>query len=164
MLDLNMIASWQHFSFFFISGLNKLPSVECDVFRGLDLRLTQMSHLYQKDGLVCRLFELSSDTVWNSQEPLFTPFFLGLLEFGHVYHHWQERNAQEIRHFRRWWWCNFRWNTGYTCQRHQPFEHGEVGEWTCVVPEYHVQSCSFLHIWALEGSSRFPHFLSLQSV
>ena len=59
MLDLNMIASWQHFSFFFISGLNKLPSVECDVFRGLDLRLTQMSHLYQKDGLVCQLFELS---------------------------------------------------------------------------------------------------------
>jgi hypothetical protein len=63
MLDFNVIASWQHFSFFFISGLNKLPPVECDVFRGLDLRLTQMSHLYQKDGLVCQLFELFVNAV-----------------------------------------------------------------------------------------------------
>jgi alpha-tubulin suppressor-like RCC1 family protein/serine/threonine protein kinase len=62
-LDFNVIASWKHFSFFFISGLNKLPCVECDVYRGLDLRLTQMSHLYQKDGLVCKLIELFVDAV-----------------------------------------------------------------------------------------------------
>jgi alpha-tubulin suppressor-like RCC1 family protein/serine/threonine protein kinase len=58
MLDYESIAAWQDFSYYFISGLKKIPSVKKDVFRGLDLRLTQISHLYQKDGLVNTLFFL----------------------------------------------------------------------------------------------------------
>ena len=53
MLDKKSIATWRDYSYYFTSALKKLPSIERDVFRGLDLRLTQMSHLYQEDGLVC---------------------------------------------------------------------------------------------------------------
>jgi hypothetical protein len=52
MLDFKCIATWQDYSYYFTSALKKLPSIQRDVFRGLDLRLTQMSHLYQEDGLV----------------------------------------------------------------------------------------------------------------
>jgi hypothetical protein len=55
MLDYKSIATWQDYSYHFISALQKLPSIQRDVFRGLDLRLTQMSHLYQEDGLVGNL-------------------------------------------------------------------------------------------------------------
>jgi serine/threonine protein kinase len=89
MLDFKTITSWQHFSFYFISALKKLPSVERDVFRGLDLRLTQMSHLYQKDGLVRHFFHDVQNLFLfeNSKEIICVPFFLGLLECGHLYHH-----------------------------------------------------------------------------
>jgi alpha-tubulin suppressor-like RCC1 family protein/serine/threonine protein kinase len=52
MLDHKSIATWHDFSYYFTSALKKLPSIQRDVFRGLDLRLTQMSHLYQEDSFV----------------------------------------------------------------------------------------------------------------
>jgi serine/threonine protein kinase len=55
MLDYKCIATWQDYSYYFTSALKKLPSIQRDVFRGLDLRLTQMSHLYQEGGLVGNL-------------------------------------------------------------------------------------------------------------
>jgi serine/threonine protein kinase len=55
MLDYKCIVTWQDYSYHFTSALKKLPSIQRDVFRGLDLRLTQMSHLYQEDGLVGNL-------------------------------------------------------------------------------------------------------------
>ena len=55
MLDHTSIATWQDYSYYFTSALKKLPSIQREVFRGLDLRLTQMSHLYQEDRLVGNL-------------------------------------------------------------------------------------------------------------
>ena len=63
MLDYKCIATWQDYSYHFISALKKLPSIQRDVFRGLDLRLTQMSHLYQKDGLVRNLCFSSCNSI-----------------------------------------------------------------------------------------------------
>jgi serine/threonine protein kinase len=51
-LDYETIAAWQDFSYFLLSGVNKLPNVERKVWRGLNIRLTQISHLYQKGSLV----------------------------------------------------------------------------------------------------------------
>jgi len=55
MLDHTSIATWQDFSYYFTSALKKLPSIQRDLFRGLDLRLTQISHLYQEGSLVGNL-------------------------------------------------------------------------------------------------------------
>jgi serine/threonine protein kinase len=52
MLDYKCIATWQDYSYYFTSALKKLPTIQRHVYRGLDLRLTQMSHLYQEGGLV----------------------------------------------------------------------------------------------------------------
>ena len=43
---------WAVYSFLFCSALEKLPSVAATVFRGLDLPLTQLSHMYFKDSTV----------------------------------------------------------------------------------------------------------------
>ncbi len=43
---------WSLFSFLFCSALEKLPSVACTVFRGLDVPLTQLSHQYSSNGTV----------------------------------------------------------------------------------------------------------------
>jgi serine/threonine protein kinase len=52
LLDFETIAAWQDYSYFLISGLKKLPSIRRKVWRGLNLRLTQISHLYQKGSQV----------------------------------------------------------------------------------------------------------------
>ena len=46
------VALWAVYSFLFSSALEKLPSVAATVFRGLDLPLTQLSHMYFKDSTV----------------------------------------------------------------------------------------------------------------
>ena len=51
-LDFEAIAAWQDYSYFLMSGLKKLPSVQRKVWRGLNLRLTQISHLYEKGSIV----------------------------------------------------------------------------------------------------------------
>jgi len=43
---------WSSFSFLFCNALEKLPSVAVTVFRGLDVPLTQLSHLYRKGSTV----------------------------------------------------------------------------------------------------------------
>jgi serine/threonine protein kinase len=52
LLDYETIAAWQHYSYFLLSALRKLPNIQKKVYRGLNLRLTQISHLYQKGSLV----------------------------------------------------------------------------------------------------------------
>jgi len=51
-LDFETIAAWQDYSYFLMSGLKKLPSIPRKVWRGLNLRLTQISHLYEKGSTV----------------------------------------------------------------------------------------------------------------
>ena len=51
-LDFEAIAAWQDYSYFLISGLKKLPNIRRKVWRGLNLRLTQISHLYEKGSKV----------------------------------------------------------------------------------------------------------------
>ncbi len=46
------IELWSEFSFVFCSALEKLPSLQLTVFRGLDLPLTQLSHQYTANGTV----------------------------------------------------------------------------------------------------------------
>ena len=46
------VALWAVFSFLFCGALDKLPSVAATVFRGLDLPLTQLSHMYSKGSTV----------------------------------------------------------------------------------------------------------------
>ncbi len=41
------VQRWADYSFLFISALDKLPSIECEVYRGIDLPLTQVSHEYK---------------------------------------------------------------------------------------------------------------------
>ncbi len=53
LVDQESITAWQHYSYFLTNGLKKLPSNRRTVWRGLNLRLTQISHLYQKGSLVC---------------------------------------------------------------------------------------------------------------
>jgi len=60
------VQQWCAFSFVFCSALDKLPSVEATVFRGLDLPLTQLSHLYAKGSTVW-LNAVTSTTTDRSQ-------------------------------------------------------------------------------------------------
>ena len=46
------VGKWSQFSLVFCSALDKLPSVAMTVYRGLDVPLTQLSHLYTKGSTV----------------------------------------------------------------------------------------------------------------
>ena len=50
--EADAVALWGEYSFVFCSALEKLPSVAATVFRGLDLPLTQLSHMYSKGSKV----------------------------------------------------------------------------------------------------------------
>ena len=66
------VALWSEYSFLFCSALEKLPSVAATVFRGLDLPLTQLTHMYSKGS-----------TVWlNSVTSTTTDKDQTLLQFG----------------------------------------------------------------------------------
>ena len=66
------VALWGEYSFVFCSALEKLPSVAATVFRGLDLPLTQLTHMYAKGS-----------TVWlNSVTSTTTDKDQTLLQFG----------------------------------------------------------------------------------
>jgi hypothetical protein len=66
------VALWGEYSFVFCSALEKLPSVAATVFRGLDLPLTQLTHMYARGS-----------TVWlNSVTSTTTDKDQTLLQFG----------------------------------------------------------------------------------
>jgi hypothetical protein len=66
------VALWSEYSFLFCSALEKLPSVAATVFRGLNLPLTQLSHMYCKGS-----------TVWlNSVTSTSTDKDITLKQFG----------------------------------------------------------------------------------
>jgi hypothetical protein len=66
------VALWGEYSFVFCSALEKLLSVAATVFRGLDLPLTQLTHMYAKGS-----------TVWlNSVTSTTTDKDQTLLQFG----------------------------------------------------------------------------------
>ena len=66
------VGKWSQFSLLFCSALDKLPSVAMTVFRGLDMPLTQLSHLYTKGS-----------TVWlNAVTSTTTDKASTLLQFG----------------------------------------------------------------------------------
>ncbi len=70
--DAGAVALWDEYSFVFCSALEKLPSVAATVFRGLDLPLTQLSHMYSKGS-----------TVWlNSVTSTTTDKDRTLMQFG----------------------------------------------------------------------------------
>ena len=70
--EADAVALWGEFSFVFCSALEQLPSVAATVFRGLDLPLTQQSHMYSKGS-----------TVWlNSVTSATTDKDTTLLQFG----------------------------------------------------------------------------------
>jgi serine/threonine protein kinase len=46
------VSAWRDYSFLLYSALLKLPSVACTVYRGLNLPLSDVSHLYWKGGFV----------------------------------------------------------------------------------------------------------------
>ena len=46
--DSEQVQRWSAFTKLLCDALDKLPSVSCTVFRGLDQPLTQISHLYVK--------------------------------------------------------------------------------------------------------------------
>jgi hypothetical protein len=50
--DSEQVQRWSAFTKLLCDALDKLPSVACTVFRGLDLPLTQVSHLYVKGSTV----------------------------------------------------------------------------------------------------------------
>ncbi len=53
---------WQDFSFLLCSALEKLPSVKCLVYRGLNVPLTQISHEYVKGNIVWNVSVTSTTT------------------------------------------------------------------------------------------------------
>jgi hypothetical protein len=70
--EADAVALWGEYSFVFCSALEQLPSVAATVFRGLDLPLTQLSHMYSKGS-----------TVWlNSVTSTTTDKDQTLLQFG----------------------------------------------------------------------------------
>jgi hypothetical protein len=70
--DAVAVALWGEYSFVFCSALEQLPSVAATVFRGLDLPLTQISHIYSMNS-----------TVWlNSVTSTTTDMDKTLLQFG----------------------------------------------------------------------------------
>jgi hypothetical protein len=70
--EASAVALWGEYSFVFCSALEQLPSVAATVFRGLDLPLTQLSHMYSRGS-----------TVWlNSVTSTTTDKEKTLLEFG----------------------------------------------------------------------------------
>jgi serine/threonine protein kinase len=46
------VGAWRDYSFLLYNALLKLPSVACTVYRGLNVPLSDMSHLYWKGGFV----------------------------------------------------------------------------------------------------------------
>ncbi len=46
------VSAWRDYSFLLYNALLKLPSVVCTVYRGLDLPLLEVSHLYFRNNLV----------------------------------------------------------------------------------------------------------------
>jgi hypothetical protein len=58
---LENVERWADYSFLLNSALDKLPSIECDVYRGLDQPLTQVSHEY-KEGASVWLPSVTSTT------------------------------------------------------------------------------------------------------
>ncbi len=50
--DSEQVQRWSAFTKLLCDALDKLPSVSCTVFRGLDQPLTQVSHLYVKGSTV----------------------------------------------------------------------------------------------------------------
>ena len=50
--DAAEVERWAHFSCLFCSALDKLPSKEITVFRGLNVPLSQVSHEYKKNKIV----------------------------------------------------------------------------------------------------------------
>jgi hypothetical protein len=70
--EADAVALWGEYSFVFCSALEQLPSVAATVFRGLDLPLTQLTHMYSKGS-----------TVWlNSVTSTTTDKDQTLLQFG----------------------------------------------------------------------------------
>ena len=70
--QVDAVSLWGEYSFMFCSALEKLPSVAATVFRGLDLPLTQLSHMYTRGS-----------TVWlNSVTSTTTDKDTTLLQFG----------------------------------------------------------------------------------
>ena len=50
--DSEQVQRWSEFSKLFCDAVDKLPSISCTVYRGLDQPLTQVSHLYVKGSTV----------------------------------------------------------------------------------------------------------------
>ena len=59
--SLENVERWADYSFLLNSALDKLPSIECDVYRGLDQPLTQVSHEF-KEGAIVWLPSVTSTT------------------------------------------------------------------------------------------------------
>jgi serine/threonine protein kinase len=62
------IATWSDFSLLLYNALLKLPSVACTVYRGLNIPLTEMSHLYWKGGFVW--FRSPTSTTTDKQKTM----------------------------------------------------------------------------------------------
>lgn len=94
--EANRVSTWSGYSFLLYNALLKLPSVACTVFRGLNVPLSEVSHLYYKGGLVW-LRSPTSTTTDKSKTLL--EFGQGLAAGAGTFMELRVKNAKEIETF-----------------------------------------------------------------
>jgi serine/threonine protein kinase len=107
------VSAWRDYSFLLYNALLKLPSVACTVYRGLDVPLSDVSHLYWKGGFVWLPAPTSTTTDKDGT----------MLQFGHgaagagTFMELRVQNAKEIDVFSAVPWEKERLIPQNTCFR-----------------------------------------------
>jgi hypothetical protein len=94
--EANSVSTWSGYSFLLYNALLKLPSVACTVFRGLNVPLSEVSHLYCKGGLVWLRSPTSTTTDKNKT---MREFGQGVASRAGTFMELRVKNAKEIETF-----------------------------------------------------------------
>ena len=89
------VSAWRDYSFLLYNALLKLPSVACTVYRGLNLPLSDLSHLYWKGGFVWLRSPTSTTT---DKDRTMSQFGQGKAGAG-TFMELRVKNAKEIEAF-----------------------------------------------------------------
>ncbi len=90
------VGAWSDYSFLLYNALLKLPSVACTVYRGLNIPLSDMSHLYWKGGFVWLRSPTSTTT---DKEKTMRQFGQGVGAGAGTFMELRVKNAKEIETF-----------------------------------------------------------------
>jgi serine/threonine protein kinase len=90
------VAMWRDYSFLLYNALLKLPSLACTVYRGLNVPLTDVSHLYWKGGFVW--FRSPTSTTTDKKKTM-KQFGVGSSGLAGTFMELRVRNAKAIEEF-----------------------------------------------------------------